>query len=154
MLNFLEAIGNRIEILDRVDTWEEAVRIGGKLLEKDGIVEPNYIDKMIEVCKELGPYVVIAPRVAIPHARPEDGAKSFGVSLLVIRNGINFGSYNDPVYLVISFATPDKESHLEFLQELAEILQDSEKLAEQFISFKDKEEIKDYIKKFFSKVNT
>lgn len=154
MLNFLEAIGDRIEIIDKVDSWEDAVRIGGKLLEKDGIVKPDYIDKMIEVCKELGPYVAIAPRVAIPHARPEDGALSFGVSLLVIKEGINFGSHNDPIYLLISFATPDKESHLKFLQELAEILQDSDKLAEQFINFKDKEEIKDYINKFFSQINT
>ncbi|MGC9772656.1 PTS sugar transporter subunit IIA [Fervidobacterium pennivorans subsp. shakshaketiis] len=154
MLSFLEAIGDRIEFVDKVDTWENAVRIGGKLLREDGIVAPDYIDKMIEVCKELGPYIAIAPKVAIPHARPEDGAKSFGVSLLIIREGINFGSHNDPIHLVISFATPDKESHLRFLQELAKILEDSEKIVEYLINSKNKEEIKDFFKKKLSEINS
>jgi PTS system ascorbate-specific IIA component len=121
------------------------VKIGGKLLEKDNIIDSGYIDKMIEVCKELGPYTVIAPGIAIPHARPEDGAKAFGISFLIIREGINFGSHNDPVYLVISFATPDKESHLKFLQELAEILQDSENITKSLISLKDQKEVKNYL---------
>ncbi|MGB9857304.1 MAG: PTS sugar transporter subunit IIA [Dictyoglomaceae bacterium] len=145
MLNLLEALGERIEIVQKVNSWEEAVKIGGKLLEKDNIIDSKYIDKMIEVCKELGPYIAIAPGIAIPHARPEDGAKSFGISFLIIKEGINFGSHNDPVYLVISFATPDKESHLKFLQELAEILQDSENITKSFVNLKSKEEVKNYL---------
>lgn len=145
MLNLLEALGERIEVVEKVNSWEEAVKIGGKLLEKDNIIDSGYIDKMIEVCKELGPYIAIAPGIAIPHARPEDGAKSFGISFLIIKEGINFGSHNDPVYLVISFATPDKESHLKFLQELAEILQDSENITKSFVTFKSKEEVKNHL---------
>lgn len=51
------------------------MRIGGELLEKSGAIEPRYIDAMINTVKEIGPYIVIAPGIAMPHARPEAGAK-------------------------------------------------------------------------------
>jgi len=79
---------------------------------------------MIKTCEELGPYIAIAPGVAIPHAAPEDGAKALGAALLVVREGISFGSHNDPVYAVLAFATPDKTSHIGMLKELAQILED------------------------------
>lgn len=145
MLNLLEALDERIEIVDSVTSWEEAVRIGGQMLEKDQVIESSYAEKMLSVSKELGPYVVIAPGIAIPHARPEDGAKRFGLSLLVIRNGVNFGSHNDPVFLVLCFATPNKEAHLEFLKQLGEILQNSERIAGEMVRLKDADEVCGYL---------
>jgi len=121
-LNLIKAIGNRIMIIESVRNWIEAVRLAGRLLVLDGIIEERYIDAMIKVVEELGPYAVIAPGVAIPHARPEDGARETGLSLLIVKNGVNFGSPNDPVYLVIGFVAKDKTSHLDILRELAELL--------------------------------
>ena len=145
MLSLLEALDARIEITDSVASWEEAVRICGQMLQKDQVIESSYADKMLSVSKELGPYVVIAPGIAIPHARPEDGAKRFGLSLLVIRNGVNFGSHNDPVFLVLGFATPNKEAHLEFLKQLAGILQNSKQMAGEIKRLKDADEVRGYL---------
>ncbi|MGB9724896.1 MAG: PTS sugar transporter subunit IIA [Nitrososphaeria archaeon] len=145
MFYLLSALNNRIRIIKSVSTWEEAVNIGGLLLLNDGIITPQYINKMIEVSKQLGPYVVVAPGIAIPHARPEDGANKFGVSLLVVKNGVNFNSHNDPVFLVLSFATPDKTSHLRFLSELAIILQNSTEIASIIKNFDTSKEIVDYL---------
>ncbi|MGC8871116.1 MAG: PTS sugar transporter subunit IIA [Brevinematia bacterium] len=145
MFYLLSALNNRIRIIKSVSTWEEAVNIGGLLLLNDGIITPQYINKMIEVSKQLGPYVVVAPGIAIPHARPEDGANKFGVSLLVVKNGVNFNSHNDPVFLVLSFATPDKTSHLRFLSELAIILQNSTEIASIIKNFDTSKEILDYL---------
>jgi PTS system ascorbate-specific IIA component len=100
---------------------------------------------MIAVCQELGPYIAIAPGIAIPHARPEDGAKSFGLSLLVVKQGVEFGSHNDPVYLVLSFATPDKESHLEFLRQLATLLQNVEDVARVIVQKQTPEQVRSYL---------
>jgi PTS system ascorbate-specific IIA component len=77
---------------------------------------------MVRVTRELGPYAVLAPGVAMPHARPEDGAREAGLSIVILSEGVNFGSPNDPVYLVIGFAAKDKTSHLKILQELALLL--------------------------------
>ncbi len=98
------------------------MRLSGRLLEATGCVEGTYTERMIATCKELGPYIAVAPGIAIPHARPEDGAKEVCLAMVVIRSGVNFGSHNDPVYVVIAFSSPDKQSHLKILQELAVLL--------------------------------
>ena len=144
-LDFLSALGDRIQLVDTVSSWQEAVKMGGQMLVKHGIANPEYADKMIAVCQELGPYIAIAPGIAIPHARPEDGAKSFGLSLLVVKQGVEFGSHNDPVYLVLSFATPDKESHLEFLRQLATLLQNVEDVARVIVQKQTPEQVRSYL---------
>ena len=109
-------------VVEEVEDWREAVRLSGELLVKSGCVEPRYVEAMIRTCEELGPYIAVSPGVAIPHARPEEGAKAVCFSLLIVRKGVNFGSHNDPVYLLIAFASPDKTSHLKILQQLARLL--------------------------------
>jgi len=94
------------------------------------VVEERYVEAMVRVTEELGPYAVIAPGVAMPHARPEDGAREVGLSLVVLREGVNFGSPNDPVYVVIGFAAKDKTSHLRVLQQLAEFLSEPDVVEE------------------------
>ena len=37
-------------------------------------VTPAYVDDIVAGVRDLGPYIVIAPHVALPHARPESGA--------------------------------------------------------------------------------
>ena len=56
-----------------VSDWQEAIRAAGKLMVEEGGVEARFVDAMIRVAKEFGPYIVIAPGIALPHARPEDG---------------------------------------------------------------------------------
>lgn len=117
------------EILTNVEAkdWREAVRIGGELLLNAGKIEERYIQGMIENVEENGAYIVIAPKIAMPHARPEKGAKEIGLSLITLKNPINFGNpKNDPVSLVISLCAVDHSSHLRALSELMDILADEE----------------------------
>ena len=124
----------------KVKDWEEAVRISGKLLLDKELVEPQYVEAMINVVKELGPYSVVAPGVALPHARPEDGARSVGISIVILDNEVNFGSPNDPVKVIIAFASPDKTSHLELLRDLANMLSNDD-ILEKLKSAKSEEEL-------------
>jgi len=121
--SILDVLDDAIGIVDYVEKWEDAVRKAGELLLSKGKVRPEYIDAMIKVTKELGPYAVIAPGVALPHARPEDGALNIGLSILILKQPVYFGSPNDPVYIVIGFSAIDKKSHLCLLKDLAEVLQ-------------------------------
>lgn len=105
--------------------WEEAVRAAGQLLVDADVCEPRYIQAMIDAVHELGPYMVLAPGLALAHARPEDGVKSIGLSLVTLDPPVPFGSEeNDPVSLLIAFGAVDKERHLGLLQELALLLED------------------------------
>lgn len=111
-----------MRIIRSVNDWVEATKLAGSLLLEDGCVERGYIDKMIETCKNLGPYIAIMPGLAIPHARPEDGAKKLCFSALVVREGVRFNSHNDPVYILLAFSTPDRKSHVQLIQQLANFL--------------------------------
>lgn len=121
-MNLVEAVNGRISVVESVADWKESVVLSGQLLLGDGCIDAGYIDKMIKTCQELGPYIAIAPGIAIPHARPEDGARKVCFSVLIVRNGVNFGSHNDPVYVLMAFSTPDKTSHISLIQNLAELL--------------------------------
>ena len=50
--------------------WREAVRLAGAALVRSGAAREGYSDEMIRMIDEHGPYVVIAPGLALAHARP------------------------------------------------------------------------------------
>jgi len=106
-----------------VKTWEDAVRAAGRLLVDGGFAEERYIEGMVSLSKELGPYIVITPGVAIPHARPEEGAKGVGFAAVTLNPPINFGNAdNDPVCLVVGFCSSNANAHVELITKLARML--------------------------------
>lgn len=114
-----------IELQVDASGWEEAVREGGSLLVRAGICEPRYVDAMVNAVREMGPYMVLAPGIALAHGRPEDGVIKPGMSIINLKTPVEFGSeVNDPVSLVISFGGTDSEGHVGMLKELAYFLMD------------------------------
>lgn len=108
--------------------WEAAVRAAGGLLVKAEMADQSYIEAMINAVHEMGPYMVLAPGLALAHARPEDGVKKMGISLVTLAVPVNFGSAaNDPVSLVIAFGGTDHNSHLGLLAELAVFLESEDR---------------------------
>lgn len=108
-----------------VKDWEEAVRAGGKLLEDAGASKPEYTDAMVDAVKNIGPYMVIAPGIAMPHARPEAGVNEIGMSLITLKNPVCFGNKeNDPVHIVVCLCAIDHTTHLEALSDLVGLLGD------------------------------
>ncbi|HEY59474.1 MAG TPA: PTS sugar transporter subunit IIA [Anaerolineae bacterium] len=58
----------RIKLDVQVHSWREAIREAGKLLLLSEAITPDYIDAMIRTAEDLGPYIVIAKGIAMPHA--------------------------------------------------------------------------------------
>lgn len=110
-----ERIGSQI----LVHNWQEAITEAGELLIKSGDIEHQYIDNMIESVNELGPYIVLTKGFALAHAAPCEAVKRTGISLINLKEPVDFGSNNDPVKVVMCLACVDKESHIEHLQKLA-----------------------------------
>ncbi|WP_392561571.1 PTS sugar transporter subunit IIA [Orbus sturtevantii] len=111
-----------INIVDSVDNWKQAVRLSAIPLLESDIISPNYIQAIYQMHEKIGPYYVLAPGIAMPHARPEEGVNKLGLSMLLVKNGVSFHSEdNDPVYLITVLAAPDNNSHLQMLTELAEL---------------------------------
>ncbi len=125
-----DAINSKsIKIGAEAGNWQAAVELCGNLLVTAGIAEERYVGAMVRTVEEMGPYVVIAPGVAIPHARPEDGALEVGISLMRLREPVEFGSEeNDPVDLLFGFATTGSDAHVELMRDLANFMSEQENL--------------------------
>ena len=118
-----------IQQLDTVNDWQTAVRIASKPLLEQGYIEESYIEAIISSVNEIGPYIVLAPKVAVPHASPDAGVHRLGISLLQLKEPVNFGLADDEdknVQLIFVLATVDSSAHLKALQQLALILDDDD----------------------------
>jgi len=104
--------------------WKDAIRISVKPLEERGFVEPEYKEAIIANVEALGAYIVIAPHVALPHARPEQGVIKSQLAVTLFRKGVKFETKETPVELFIVLAAENNDSHLETLVMLSEILKD------------------------------
>jgi len=119
-----------IQIVDSVSDWKQAIRLFAQpLLAKETMTEA-YIDAIFNSHQELGPYYVLAPGLAMPHARPEQGAIKNGLSLLHIKQGVSFDAEeNDPVYVVIMLCALSGDEHINMITALADIFSDDERLS-------------------------
>ncbi len=94
--------------------WIDAIRKGGALLIDAGCCEPKYIEAMISGCVRNGPYFVIGPGIAMPHARPENGVLQTGYALVTLDKGVEFGDgENDPIDVLVFMAAKDQATHTE-----------------------------------------
>jgi len=119
--NLLEMLTpDRIRCNVRVADWKEAVAFTGKAMEQAGLAESRYTTAMRELIEKEGPYLVIAPGIALLHARPEEGVLKAGFVMITLSSPVNFGhSTNDPVWLLFGLAAATDKSHVQALSELA-----------------------------------
>ena len=105
------------------EDWQAAITLAGDALVAGGVTTDDYTSEMIAAVDKLGPYIVIAPGLAIAHSRPSPAVLRAGLSWVTLDEPVNFGhKKNDPVSLVVGLAAPDHEGHLEIMQALAGVL--------------------------------
>jgi mannitol operon transcriptional antiterminator len=114
-----------IQVAEKVSGWREAVQLAAEPLVEKGSITEGYVQAMISTLLKMGPYVVVSPKVAIPHARPEDGVNKIGMSLLKLQQSVPFtdkGTHE--VKLIIVLAAIDGDTHLKALSQLTNMLSD------------------------------
>lgn len=130
-----------IQCLPEIDDWQKAIDQAAQPLLQEKSITENYIQGMIASLLEMGPYVVISPNVAVPHARPQEGVKKLAMSLLQLKKDVPFSqSGTHPVKLVIVLAAIDGESHLKALRQLTKLL-NNKKMKNQMINAESPGEI-------------
>jgi PTS system ascorbate-specific IIA component len=107
------------------EDWRAAVREAGAALTRSGATLPAYAEEMVRMIDEHGPYVVIAPGLALAHARPGPAVLANGLAVVTLATPVNFGHpHNDPVSVVLGLAVADAEAHLASVAELANVFND------------------------------
>lgn len=132
-----------VQICERAADWRDAIRTAVLPLERNGYVEPRYKEEIIANLERLGPYIVIAENIALPHARPEQGAIKTQLGVTLFREPVQFEGKETSARLFVTLAAQDSNSHLEALVTISELLDQPEKVA-QILSAKDAETLYSY----------
>jgi PTS system ascorbate-specific IIA component len=107
------------------DDWRDAVRSVGGALEASGCTDASYSERMIALVDEYGPYIVIAPGLAMAHARPGPDVHASGLAVVTLATPVHFGhAHNDPVSVVIGLAATEADSHVAAVAALANVFND------------------------------
>lgn len=135
-----------IQVDVSADDWQAAIRQAAAPLVEQAFVTAAYPEKVIEIAKEDGPYIVIAPHIALSHAASTDGALKNGLGLTVLANPIEFGNQmNDPVKLIFTLSSVGDDVHLQQMSRLVTVLQDP-KLVQAIMQAKNVDEITELFK--------
>ncbi|OCG23198.1 PTS ascorbate-specific transporter subunit IIA [Gilliamella sp. wkB108] len=104
--------------------WQEAVKLGTDMLVASKAIEPRYYDAIIHCVKTMGPYIIIAPNLAMPHARPEDGVNHTAFALVTLNKPVYFDGEEEPVDVLVTLAGSTSDEHMQGLMEVTQILDD------------------------------
>ncbi|KFI45127.1 PTS system, ascorbate-specific IIA component [Bifidobacterium bohemicum] len=111
--------------------WREAITLAGKGLTASGFTTEAYTGEMIAAVENLGPYMVIAPGLALAHSRPSAAVLNTGLSWVRLSTPVKFGNKaNDPVSLVIGLAGKNEDEHIVVMSAIASALSDPVKTAQ------------------------
>lgn len=116
---------NRVTFAKSFTTWEEAVAAAAKPLLDQNAIEPEYISAIIHCVKEFGPYIVIAPNIALPHAQGGKGVNKTSLAFMKVEEPVHFSdSEEHDARLFFVLASVNNDDHLEKLAELVEEISD------------------------------
>jgi len=127
-MNFKQSLidNKSIKLQAYASDWYDAVKIGTDMLIDSGAILPDYHDAIINSVKELGPYICIAPNLALPHARPENGVLKTAFALVTLAEPIYFDGEDEPVDVLITLAGSSSDEHMEGLMQVTQVLDDEE----------------------------
>lgn len=117
-----------VQIVEKVDSWEESVRVAVQPLVDQGYVESRYIDGIIDNAKEFGPYFVICPDLALLHARPDQGVLKRQLAVTVLREPVRFKEEGPDVRVLVTLAATDADGHIEVMRRLATMFCDPDNI--------------------------
>ena len=114
------------KFVDRVDSWQEAVKLSCESLAKTGYVSENYYQQIVDCIEKYGPYVVFDHYVAMPHSQEgAEGAEKTAVGFMRVKEDVYFGKDEDGedkvARLFFTLAAKDPNEHLDNMQQLMQI---------------------------------
>lgn len=108
-------------------SWQDALYAAGEPLIKEGFCEKKYIDAVVECVNKYGPYIVIAPQIAMPHSiENAPGVKKTTIGFMKVEKPVHF-DLNDPekdARLFFTLVSANNEEHLQNMMALSEMLMD------------------------------
>lgn len=119
-----ETIDRRLILINvQASNFEEAIQFSTAPLRENGFITQEYIDSIIAISKEMGPYIVITKHIALPHAPGDSGALKTALGFTKLATPVISGNKaNDPVKYLFPLSSSDNHSHIAMLSDLAKLL--------------------------------
>lgn len=73
-----------------LSTPEEVIEYCGNILVENKKAKAGYVKEMIDSYQRFGPYMVMAPGLALPHARPGGNVKEPCISFVKLKEPVCF----------------------------------------------------------------
>lgn len=141
MIDGFKLTKDLIRFEESFDSWEEAIKTSSESLVDGDYINNEYVDEMIQSVKQYGPYIVIAPNIAMPHARPEAGSKKVGFSVMICKTPVAFSEQKEhQASLFVTLSCVSADTHLKMMQALVEVLGDESKV-KSLLATTNKEEV-------------
>ena len=116
------------------------------------VIDQRYVDKIFESIDKYGPYIVLAPDVAMPHST-ENCAGVFGteIGFMRVKNPVHFedGNPDKDARIFFTLASVDSNEHLNQMIQLATLLANKE-FVQACIEANTKEDLLEIAEKFES----
>lgn len=142
---------NLIQLNAEALTREEAIKIAGQLLIDEKKIESRYVDAVIKAMNTMGPYFVLLPGVALPHARSDEGVLETALAIVTLKTPVKFNAnQNDPVKYIIMLSAKNNSSHLNALAHLAELFE-NKSFFDILDNSKSPQKVLDYLSKYTNK---
>lgn len=132
---------------DNVKDWQEALYQSGTKLLKHRYIHKGYLDEIVKNVVENGPYIVIVPGIAMPHALAQSkNALGTAISLTKFSKPVIFNQDDPNSYAQLFFilVARDPEQHLKNISELSDLLM-TDGLVEQLLKINTVEDFKNVI---------
>ncbi|GAM74603.1 ascorbate-specific PTS system [Vibrio ishigakensis] len=148
-MSIMNLIGDNIVIAnDENLSVNDALDITCSKLIKQGKVEQSYLEAIKVKHKEIGAYYVLAPKIAMPHARPEDGVNEAALQITVFKNGVDLESEdNGDVFFSVTLAAMDSDSHIQTIVALSELFQNDDDI-DAIIAAENESEVRAILNKY------
>lgn len=140
---------DKIVKIEQDISWREAIKVASEPLLSQKSITTKYVQAMIDLVEEHGAYIVLKNKIAIAHARPEEGANRLSVSLLMNKKKIEFEE-NVGIHYLFVLSSTNPKAHLQILKDISEWTADEVDLG--VLLDKDPVEVVNYAKKIIGKV--
>lgn len=141
LVNFLEQLDS-IQVIDHSNSWTESIKLCFNPLINQECISEDYVSNCIQKGNASKFYYLISQGLAIPHSSPSDGCSKFGLSLLIIKEGVTFETHQfNPVHCIIGLAATNNRLLIDFLVRIAEIFGNNHELLERLKKSNNKSDV-------------
>lgn len=136
---------NKVEILDNIGSWKEALERCGEKLIRTNEIKSEYMQEIFNIIETFGAYFVLANEIAIPHGQFNVNVNNPCMSIMYIKEGVVFPG-DMLVKLVVLIASSEKNILIKTVEKISKLSQ-KKNLYKDLENISNSKELINYLKR-------